>query len=414
MHHHSQISYCSNTSVSNITASGLNGNAYGIRLSSSSNNNTFSSSTSVSTITADWNVFGIRLDTSSSNTFSSSSSVIDMVTSVNDTAYGIYLIEYSDGNNFTGITITPTINGSEYYEFWSDENCDDNVVTDMTIGNPTTISFTYGNGIWIKRVNVSERPGDLGNYRNISKYINASNISANSWLFVNFSYNDSDVADVDEDTLSVLKYNTSWHQDGWWGGERILDTTNNVVGVNITSFCIFAPLVYASTSLTIPTATGTGNAMINTSSGYFCDIPEALDDSDFPGGLPGSFITFPHGFFNFSICGLNDTTNPETVTINFTFPSAIPTDAEFWKYNSTDGTWYRYEFGDNDGDNVISITITDNGPGDHNPANGTINDPGGISWSIPVPILTPIGMLGLIGLLSVLAATTITRKRKRR
>jgi len=384
------------------------------------------------------------------------------------------------------------------------------VVTDLTIGNPTTISFTYGNGIWIKRVNVSERPGDPGNYRNISKYINASDLTANSWLFLNFSYSDSDLAGVDETTLSVWKYNgTAWNEEGW-NGSRVLDTVNNVVGVNITDFCIFAPrgnpfppaitsfappspvndtvctwrtfnvsvnqtvnvswylnesllftnetvteanctlhaawpgehnvsaiatnqngtvtqmwiwnipvpptitsfappspvndtvctwrmfnvsvnqtvnvswylnesLLFTNetvteanctlhaawpgehnvsaiatnqngtatqmwiwnvtglTSVAIPTATETDNVTINISSGYFCDIPEALKASDFPGGLPDSVLTFPYGFFNFTICWLNDTIS-ETVTINFTFPSAIPTDAEFWKYNSTDGT----------------------------------------------------------------------------
>jgi hypothetical protein len=360
------------------------------------------------------NAYGILLQSSSNNRFNSSSSVIDTVTSVNDTAYGIYLEYNSDDNNVTGITITPTITGAYSYEFWSDKECDDNVVTDMTIGNsPTTISFTYGNGIWIKRVNVSERPRDPANLRNIGKYINASNLTVNSWLFVNFSYSESDVAGVYEDTLNVWKYNGTWYEEGC-NGSRVLDTANNVVGVNITSFCIFAPLGNP-TSVTIPTATGTGNATINTSSGYFCDIPEALDASDFLGNVPDSALTFKHGFFNLSICGLN-TTNPENVTINFTFPSAIPTDAEFWKYNASNGTWYQYDFGDNDGDNVISITVTDNGAGDHNPANGTINDPSGTGWPplASVPTMTPIGLIALISVLSVIAATTITRKRKRR
>jgi hypothetical protein len=171
--------------------------------------------------------------------------------------------------------------------------------------------------------------------------------------------------------------------------------------------------VTAQASVTIPTATGTGNVTINTSSGYFCDEPEALNASHFP-GLPGSAITFPHGFFNISICGLN-TSNPENVTINFTYPFPIPTNAEFWKYNSSTGTWYRYPFDGNDGDNVISITITDNGAGDHNPALGIINDPNGVGWRIAaakVPALTPIGMLALIGIMSVVLAVATSRRRK--
>jgi hypothetical protein len=619
--------FSGSTSVSHVMATATGGNlsipctngtakanACGIYLKGSSNNNTFNSSVSVSNVTATaiWlddisalatataNAYGIRLSTSSNNnTFNSSTSVSNVTATATGyydiattNAYGIYLQANSDANTFTRVTIAPTINGNESYEFYSATGCDDNVVTDLTIGNsPTTISFTYGNGIWLKRVNVSERPGDPGHYRNISKYINASNLTANSWLFVNFSYSENDLDGTGisgENTLKVWKYNgTAWNEDGW-SESRVLDTSKNVVGVNITSFCIFAPLgnsltpptitsfappspvndtvctrrtfnvtvnqtvnvswylngtpqftnvtvreanctlhaawpgehnvsaiatnqngtvmqtwiwnipvpptitsfappssvndtvctwrtfnvtvnqpvnmswylngtlqftnvtvreanctlhaewpgehnvsaiatnqngtvmqtwiwnVTGLTSVTIPTATGTGNATINTSSGYFCDIPVALNDSYFLGNMPESALTFPYGFFNFSICGLN-TTIPETVTINFTFPSAIPTNAEFWKYNSSDGTWYQYDFGDNDGDNVISITITDNGAGDHNPANGTITDPNTIGWSptAAVPALTPLGLVALMGLLSAVAAKTITKRKRR-
>jgi parallel beta-helix repeat protein len=433
--------FSSSTSVSNITG---NRDAYGIRLSNSSNNR-FNSSTSVSSITGGNYTYGIRLYYSSNNTFSSSTSVSN-ITATTDNAYGIRLEEssnnrfnsstsvsnitgngYANGislwsnsgyNTFTGITITPTLTGAEFYEFFSEADCDENVVTDMTIGNsPTTISFTYGNGIRIKRVNVSERPGDPANYRNISTYINASNFTANSWLFVNFSYNESDVydAEITEGTLKVWKYNGAWNEDGW-NESRVLDTANNVVGVNITDFSIFTPLGTPVTSVTILTATGTGNVKINTSSGYFCDVA-ALDASYFLGNVPDSPVTFFHGFFNLSICGLNDTI-PENVTVNFTFPSPIPTDAEFWKYNASNGTWYRYDFGDKDGDNVISINITDNGPGDHNPVLGIIEDPNGIGWLPPavppVPAVTPIGLGALMGLLSVIAVLTISTKRKRR
>ncbi|NMX21298.1 hypothetical protein C5S30_02435 [ANME-1 cluster archaeon GoMg4] len=129
--------------------------------------------------------------------------------------------------------------------------------------------------------------------------------------------------------------------------------------------------------------------------------------------MPDSAVTFHHGFFNVTICGL-DTSTAENVTINFTFPSAIPTNAEFWKYNSSNGTWYPYPFDSIAGDNVISITITDNGAGDHNPALGVINDPNGIGWpTAEVPALTPIGMLALIGILSVVLAVATMRRRRR-
>jgi len=233
---------------------------------------------------------------------------------------------------------------------------------------------------------VETPPPDPALKSNIGKYVNATNVTANSWLFLNVSYNASDISLVQEDSLKLWKYNGTWHEVAGVNG---VNTAENYVYANITDFSVFAPLGDHVTSITIPTATGTGNVTINTSSGYFCDETDALPES--PPDPPA--LTFPHGFFNVTICGLNDTA-AETVTINFTFPSPIPTNAEFWKYNSSNGTWYPYPFDSNDGDNVISITITDNGAGDHNPALGVINDPNGVGWSAAaakVPALTPVG-----------------------
>jgi hypothetical protein len=206
---------------------------------------------------------------------------------------------------------------------------------------------------------------------------------------------------------SVTEANCTLHAT--WPGEHNVSAL--VTNQNGTAMQTWIWNVRA-TSVIIPTATGTGNVTINTSSGYFCSETRACAASEFP-CMPDSPITCSHGFFNLSICGLN-TSTAENVTINFTFPSPIPTDAEFWKYNSSNGTWYRYDFGDNDGDNVISITITDNGPGDHNPALGIIGDPNGIGWlPPPVPAMTPIGLVALIGLLSGIAAVTITKGKRR-
>jgi hypothetical protein len=197
--------------VTDISATGSNDFAYGIFLLESYNNRF--SSTTIANITAD------------------------------DTAYGICLNQ-SDDNTFTAVTIHPTISGSDYYEFYSEVGSDENVATDVTLGNPTTISFTYANGIWIKRVSAADKPADPSNFGNIGKYMTAGNLSSNSWLFVNFGYSEDDVTngEVDESSLKVWKHNgTSWLEDGW-NESRFLDTTNNIVGVNITSFSLFAPL----------------------------------------------------------------------------------------------------------------------------------------------------------------------------
>jgi hypothetical protein len=197
--------------VTDIFATGSNNRAYGIFLFESYNNS-FSSMT-IANITAD------------------------------DTAYGMYLNQ-SDDNTFAAVTIRPTISGNDYYEFYSEVGSDENVATDVTLGNPTTISFTYAKGIWVKRVSAADEPADPPNFGNIGKYITAGNLSSNSWLFVNFRYSPEDVTsgEVDESSLKVWKYNgTTWVENGW-NESRFLDTANNVVGVNITSFSLFAPL----------------------------------------------------------------------------------------------------------------------------------------------------------------------------
>jgi hypothetical protein len=401
------------STVYNISAGG----AIGISLRYS-NNNSFSSSTNISHVNAtatddEADAYGICLYGSNNNSFSSSTNIsyINATASGDDAeagARGISL-SYSNNNSFSSGSISD-INAPTWWDFYSDASSHRNSAENITISSyPTTISFTYNNGVGIKSVETP--PPDPALKSNIGKYVNATNVTANSWLFLNVSYNVSDVSGVQEDSLKMWKYNgTDWTEVPVTNG---VNTAEKYVYANITDFSVFAPLGGHVTSITIPAATGTGNVTITTSSGYFCNETDALPTS--PPDPPA--LTFPHGFFNVTICGLN-AQNPENVTINFTFPSAIPTNAEFWKYNSSNETWYPYPFDSNDGDNVISITITDNNAtGDHNPALGVINDPNGIGWeaaaAAEVPALTPIGIIVLVGLLSVIAAVSISMRRKK-
>jgi nitrous oxidase accessory protein len=305
--------------------------------------------------------------------------------------YGVHLA-YSSLNTVTGFEIRDCAHG-----VWLDNATYCNISANNVWNNSDGIYLASSNNNFIYNNyfnNTNNAYDDGNNIWNITK-TSGTNVIGGPWLGGNYwsDYGGEDTAtpfDGLGDTL--IPYNSSG---------------------NIINGGDYRPLVHTKTNITIPTATGTGNATITTSSGYFCEVA-ALNASYFLGNVPDSPVTFFHGFFNITICGLNDT-NPETITINFTFPSPIPTDAEFWKYNASNGTWYRYDFGDNDGDNVISITITDNGPGDHNPALGTINDPNGIGWLppavAPVPIITPLGLIALVSLLSAIAAVAIVRKR---
>lgn len=127
----------------------------------------------------------------------------------------------------------------------------------------------------------------------------------------------------------------------------------------------------------VETATGTGTAYFGSDTGTIEDLT-SVDESDLPSeGKPD--VVFPHGFFSFRIAGL---TPGETVTLTIALPSALPVGSEYWKYGPTAanpaGEWYRIPIGDDDGDEIITITLTDGGIGDDDlSANGEIIDKGG-------------------------------------
>ena len=115
-----------------------------------------------------------------------------------------------------------------------------NVLTNITFNStyPTKVSITSYYGIFNLSAVNNPPPTPNGWFR-MGKYINITS-SGSGWIFMNFTYNDREV--TNESALKVLKYNGSWYEDGW-NGTRVLDTNNNVVGVNITEANgIFAPM----------------------------------------------------------------------------------------------------------------------------------------------------------------------------
>jgi len=128
----------------------------------------------------------------------------------------------------------------------------------------------------------------------------------------------------------------------------------------------------------VQTATGTGTA-------YFDSDPSTMEgltpvaESALPEeGKPD--LQFPHGFFSFNIT-LIEGHSDAVVTI--TLPSAAPVGTQYWKHGPTPSNptphWYQIPIGDDDGDNVITITLTDGGLGDDIVAapDGVIVDDGG-------------------------------------
>jgi len=130
---------------------------------------------------------------------------------------------------------------------------------------------------------------------------------------------------------------------------------------------------YAPTKST-GTSTGTGTASFTPSEGAI----EAVKAVATPPGAP----VLPDGVFSFKVTGL---TYPpaQTVTITITLPGPVlPVgSAKWWKYQA--GAWYSLPIGSDDGDNIITITLTDGVfPGDEDSIAGQITDPGGLGYLV--------------------------------
>ncbi|MFY3741009.1 MAG: subtilisin family serine protease [Candidatus Nitrosomirales archaeon] len=135
--------------------------------------------------------------------------------------------------------------------------------------------------------------------------------------------------------------------------------------------------------LSVETSTGTGTATFVTDTGEITNLT-SID----PASLPPAPVEFPHGLFDFTMA-----VNPgDTAIITITFPSDIPAGSQYWKFQNDAYFQLPDELvGSNDGDSVLTLTLTDGELGDADGlANGVIADPGG-------PVISGGGGIGSIG-----------------
>jgi hypothetical protein len=109
--------------------------------------------------------------------------------------------------------------------------------------------------------------------------------------------------------------------------------------------------------------------------GAFAEVQAMSDDDPAvpQAGKPG--LVFPFGTISFKITGL---TPGESILLTVAFPYDLSTEDDYsvYKIDAVNG-WHAVPFGDDDGDNIITITLTDGDPdtdGDFQ-ADGTITDP---------------------------------------
>ena len=207
--------YLSSSNSNNLTSNNANLNQRGIYIISS-NSSILTDNTATSN-----SIAGIYINSSSNNTVTSN-------TANSNTNYGFYLTS-SDNNTLTSNT---ALNNS-LWDFYSTTNSLNNTVTNLYINS--TISFT-SKDIAIR--GVTAPASDPSGYRNISKFVNATNNSVDSWLFLNVSYSDDDISGLNESSLKVWEYNgTAWSQ---LSGTNGVNTASNYAFANITNFSTFA------------------------------------------------------------------------------------------------------------------------------------------------------------------------------
>ena len=130
---------------------------------------------------------------------------------------------------------------------------------------------------------------------------------------------------------------------------------------------------------------------------------------------PPAGITLPHGGFGFNFSGCAPGFSVEA---SIQYPSDIRPGSEYYKYDGTRG-WFTIP-STISGD-TVTFTITDNGPGDLDPADGIIRDPGGIGSpvalagpgsSVAVPT-SPQWALAVLACLMAVLAFAYRRERSR-
>ncbi|MEM4358254.1 MAG: right-handed parallel beta-helix repeat-containing protein, partial [Candidatus Pacearchaeota archaeon] len=259
------LSFSSNNTLANNTA---NSNWNGIRLSYSSNNTL--ANNIMNNNTYNFNMDGSDIshyyqDINTSNTVdgkpiyywtneknapngctnaiideTSNAGFVGLISCNNITVKNLDLSKNSHGIlliNTTNSNIINNIAQNNEWDFYSQSNSLNNTVINFNID--PLISFE-SKDIALKNASY-QAPPDPANYINIGKYIEIINNSADSWIYLNVSYNESEISNVIESTLRIWKHNGTWYNTGFYNVNGV-DTANNIVYANITSFSVFAPL----------------------------------------------------------------------------------------------------------------------------------------------------------------------------
>jgi len=138
-------------------------------------------------------------------------------------------------------------------------------------------------------------------------------------------------------------------------------------------------IVHAQTC--VSSATGTGDVCFDFSSGTpAAGTPIGIGE---PPYVVVESRHWPHGLFNIIVGRIAGT----SIVITMAFPTAIPLGTTWTSLDVATGTWIndRPGFDSNNSDNVVTITVEDNGPEDLDPRVGDIQHFGGPTLPLSAP-----------------------------
>jgi hypothetical protein len=195
--------------------------------------------------------------------------------------------------------------------------------------------------------------------------------------------------------------------------------TTNAITANCTVAASF--VATAITTYTAPSATGSGTITASfTGGGPACTyatsqfIPLVGHANSPPAGSAPSGIAFPNGLFDFTLSGC---TPGATIVMTITYPAALPSDTQYWKYGPMPGSlaaqWYVLPA--TIAGTTATFSITDGKLGDDDlTANGTIVDQGGPGiGSQPVRQVPTLSQWALLLIAALMMASGITMANRR-
>ena len=172
------------------------------------------------------------------------------------------------------------------------------------------------------------------------------------------------IAAVDDGT--TLTFEVVVTDDGGFMDRQSVTVT--ILDNGITAFADDVTAIISSSGEPIGVQTKTGGSLVALQA---VDPETIVDDVNRPDFLP-------YGLLDFSL-----RVEPgATVQVGFALPSAASSGLTWWKYANGIG-WQDYSANTtfNMARDVVTITLTDNGPGDDDPTLGVIHDPGGLAMT---------------------------------